>query len=110
MHPAFTTKVLRSGQALDDRYVISGALILVCIGVFAFVGDGPVGRTITVALQGATLLEILHTSCAQAHDSDRRRAHVGRGARGGVGFELRRQARTRRPSWSAPRSRSARRS
>ena len=64
MHPAFTARLLRSGKELDDRYVLSGALILLCIGVFAFAGDGPLGRTIVVALQGVTLLEILHTSRA----------------------------------------------
>ena len=65
MRSAFTVKLLRSGKELDDRYVLSGALILVSIGVFAFAGDGPVGRTIMVALQGITLLEILHTSRAR---------------------------------------------
>ena len=64
MQSAFTTKVLRSGRQLDDRYVVSLALIVLCIGVFAFAGDGRVGRTIAVALQGVTLLEILHTSRA----------------------------------------------
>ena len=64
MQSAFTSKVLRSGRNLDDRYVLSGALITLCIGVFAFAGDGRWGRTITVALQGITLLEILHTSRA----------------------------------------------
>ena len=64
MRSAFTSKVLRSGKQLDDRYVLSGALILLSIGVFAFAGDGPVGRTVVVALQGITLLEILHTSRA----------------------------------------------
>jgi hypothetical protein len=64
MHPAFTARILRSGKELDDRYLVSGVLILLCIGVFAFAGDGPLGRTITVALQGFTLLEILHTSRA----------------------------------------------
>ena len=64
MQSAFAVKFLRSGKQLDDRYVISGMLILLCIGVFAFSGDGRWGRTITVALQGLTLLEILHTSRA----------------------------------------------
>jgi Ion channel len=64
MQSAFTSRVLRSGRQLDDRYLLSGFLILLCIGVFAFAGDGRVGRTITVALQGITLLEILHTSRA----------------------------------------------
>jgi hypothetical protein len=61
---AFTSRLFRSGKELDDRYIFSGVLILLCIGVFAFAGDGRWGRTITVALQGVTLLEILHTSRA----------------------------------------------
>lgn len=54
--------VLRSEQRLDDRYVLSGVLIVACIVAFACFGNGRVGRVVAVALEGLTLIVILRAS------------------------------------------------
>jgi len=58
-------RILTSERQLEDRYVLSAILILMCIVVFAFAADGKVGRFFVVALQGLTLTVILRSS--QAH-------------------------------------------
>src|SRR4051794_3993557 len=64
-HNDYATKLLRTGRKLDDRYVLAGFLIVLCIGVFAFAADGRLGRIVASGLQGVTLLVILHTSHAR---------------------------------------------
>ena len=54
--------ILRSEKRLEDRYILSGFLIIACIVAFAWVGDGRAGRFLTVALEGATLIVILRAS------------------------------------------------
>jgi len=61
----YATKLLRTGRRLDDRYVLAGFLIVLCIAVFAFAADGRFGRIVAAGLQGVTLLVILHTSHAR---------------------------------------------
>ena len=56
------TAALRSEQRLEDRYVLSGLLIIACILAFAFAGDGPLGRILAVTLEGITLIVILRAS------------------------------------------------
>ena len=36
-------RIVRSEARLEDRYVLAGMLIVVCIVTFAFAGDGKVG-------------------------------------------------------------------
>jgi hypothetical protein len=56
--------IARTVRRLDDRYGVAGVLILACIVVLAFAGDGTAGRLVVVALEAVTLLVILHTSHA----------------------------------------------
>jgi hypothetical protein len=58
-------RILRSERQLEDRYMLSAILILICILTFAFVGDGTAGRFFVVALQGLTLIVILRSSEAK---------------------------------------------
>src|SRR5262249_9084305 len=58
----YATKILRSEQRLEDRYVLAGAFIVPCILTFAFAGDGRGGRMGTGALEGVTLIVILRAS------------------------------------------------
>jgi ion channel len=58
-------RILRSERQLEDRYMLSAILILICILTFAFAGDGAVGRFFVVALQGLTLTVILRSSEAK---------------------------------------------
>jgi hypothetical protein len=58
-------RIARSEQRLEDRYVLSGVLIVACILVFAFAGDGRAGKLIAVVLEGVTLLVILRASQAR---------------------------------------------
>jgi hypothetical protein len=58
-------RILTSERQLEDRYVLSAILILMCIVVFAFAADGKIGRFFVVALQGVTLTVILRSS--EAH-------------------------------------------
>jgi hypothetical protein len=55
-------RILRSERQLEDRYMLSAILIVVCILTFAFAADGSVGRFFVVALQGITLTVILRSS------------------------------------------------
>ena len=55
-------EILRSEQRFEDRYLLSGFLIVMCILAFAFVGDGQAGRIAAVALEGFTLIVILRAS------------------------------------------------
>jgi hypothetical protein len=57
-----TSRILRSEARLEDRYVLAGIFIVLCILTFAFAGDGKPGRMIAVALQSLTLLIILRAS------------------------------------------------
>src|SRR5262245_46852480 len=58
-------RILRSERQLEDRYVLSAILIVMCILTFAFAADGAVGRFFVVALQGLTLTVILRSSEAK---------------------------------------------
>jgi hypothetical protein len=58
-------KILRSERQLEDRYMLSAILIVICILTFAFAADGAVGRFFVVALQGITLTVILRSSEAK---------------------------------------------
>jgi hypothetical protein len=58
-------RILRSERQLEDRYMLSAILILICILVFAFTADGKIGRFFVIALQGLTLTVILRSS--EAH-------------------------------------------
>ena len=60
--PRYATKILRSEQKLEDRYVLAGLFIVACIVTFAFAGDGRFGRMFAVALQSITLIVILRAS------------------------------------------------
>jgi Ion channel len=50
------------GDGLYDRYFLALGLLLLVIIAFAFSSDGNVGRLLTVALEGVTLLVILRSS------------------------------------------------
>jgi ion channel len=65
MRRPYVTRILRSEQRLEDRYVLAGLLIIGCILVFAFAGDGRLGRTIVVVLESVTLIVILRASQAR---------------------------------------------
>ncbi len=56
------SRLVRSEQQLEDRYVLAGLLIVTCILTFAFAGDGKFGRMVAVALVSVTLLVILRAS------------------------------------------------
>jgi voltage-gated potassium channel len=58
-------RILRSERELEDRYVLSAVLILICILTFAFAADGAIGRCFVIALQGFTLIVILRSSEAK---------------------------------------------
>jgi hypothetical protein len=62
---SYATRILRSEARLEDRYVLSGVLIVACIVTFAFAGDGKLGRMVAVALMSVTLLVILRASQVQ---------------------------------------------
>jgi hypothetical protein len=49
---------------LEDQYVLAVILLLLSIVVYAFTGDDRIGRLVTVAVQGITLLVILDASHA----------------------------------------------
>jgi hypothetical protein len=57
-----TSRIVRSEARLEDRYVLAGVFILLCILTFALAGDGKFGRLIAVALQSVTLLLIFRAS------------------------------------------------
>jgi len=59
------TRILQSEQRLQDRYALSLVLIVACILVFAFAGDGKLGRLIVVSLESVTLIVILRASQAK---------------------------------------------
>src|SRR5262245_4669788 len=65
MRSRYATRILRSEQRLEDRYVLAGLLIVACILVLAFAGDGRWGRTIVVVLESVTLIVILRASQAR---------------------------------------------
>ncbi len=50
------------GDGLYDRYLLALLLLILVIIAFAFSGDGDVGRLVSVALEGMTLLVILRSS------------------------------------------------
>jgi hypothetical protein len=58
-------RILRSERELEDRYLLSAILIVICIVTFAFVADGAIGRFFVIALQGITLTVILRSSEAK---------------------------------------------
>src|SRR5262245_48088861 len=58
-------RILRSERQLEDRYMLSAILIVICILTFAVAADGAVGRFFVVALQGLTLIVILRSSEAK---------------------------------------------
>jgi len=58
----YATRILRSEQRLEDRYVLAGLFIVACILTFAFAGDGRWGRMVTVGLESVTLIVILRAS------------------------------------------------
>lgn len=64
MRQRIATRILRSEQRLEDRYVLAGLLIVACILVFAFAGDGRGGRVMAVLLESVTLIVILRASQA----------------------------------------------
>jgi hypothetical protein len=63
--PDRAIRILRSERRLEDRYMLSAILIVMCILTFAFAADGAVGRFFVVALQGVTLTVILRSSEAK---------------------------------------------
>jgi len=65
MRRRIATRILRSEQRLEDRYVLAGLLIIACILLFAFAGDGRAGRVIVVVLESVTLIVILRASQAK---------------------------------------------
>jgi hypothetical protein len=50
------------GDGLYDRYLLALGLLICVIIVFAFTSDGDLGRLVTVAVEGVTLLVILRSS------------------------------------------------
>src|SRR4051812_38302354 len=62
MRRRLSTRILRSEQRLEDRYVLAGLLIVACILVFAFAGEGRLARLIAVTLESVTLIVILRAS------------------------------------------------
>jgi hypothetical protein len=58
-------RILRSERQLEDRYMLSAILIVICILTFTFAADGTVGRFFVIALQGVTLTVILRSSQAK---------------------------------------------
>jgi voltage-gated potassium channel len=58
-------RILRSERRLEDRYMLSAVLIVMCILAFAFAADGAAGRVFVVGLQGVTLTVILRSSEAK---------------------------------------------
>ena len=60
------TRIVRSERKLEDRYVLSAALIVACIATFATAGNSAIGGLVTVALEGVTLVVILRASQAKA--------------------------------------------
>jgi uncharacterized membrane protein len=62
MRRRFVRRILRSEQRLEDRYVLAGMLIVSCILVFAYAGDGRFARFIGVTLESVTLIVILRAS------------------------------------------------
>jgi uncharacterized membrane protein len=65
MRRRIATRILRSERRLEDRYVLAGLLIVACILVTAFAGDGRVGRVTVVLLESVTLIVILRASQAR---------------------------------------------
>lgn len=55
-------RILRSERQLEDRYMLSAILIVICILTFALSGDGTIGRLVFVGIQGITLAVILRSS------------------------------------------------
>jgi hypothetical protein len=55
------------GDGLYDRYLLALVLLVVTIVMFAFTGDGRLGRFLTVLLESVTLLVILRSSRVTHH-------------------------------------------